>query len=871
MNNIVKLLLLIIVSWFGVFSNPVVAQNRLHTLDSNPSILLNASAVKELDALSYLELFQDRTGQLSFESVLNLADDAFVPANQFPHTASVSRNVYWLKAKLRKSERSEFGQSSRWLFILHTHHIDESEFYISQGPSHRFTKVKRYRGRYPTYPIHLTSDNTAQLLVKVVRDGGFNIPVRIWEEQSYLTNKRHSTLAWGLFFGAMLALCIYNLIVSISLRESGYFFLAFFLLASAILAAFHEGFLYKFHALHGLDRLFDVSAFFQCAAMFFATAFSRVYLSTKRHFPVLDSVLVLTMIFSGTLSSLVVANILSPLSVYVSMVVCSVSLIVPSFAASFQSTDRSSRFFLIGWSVYILGYVINQLAELGFVPINTLAIRVKEISLCVLGVSLSLGLAAQIQRERSAKTRDINLQQETMLELKYAEEQIQKKVLRDTLQGYPGFDALALIARRAMSNLTLESQSMSLVLMELLHLDKVEDRLGHAARNELVTRATKRLSIVLRSVNGVLPLTEFNGQYVPMAFEDGRYGFLLKAKDGIKVNEAVEEIEAAMHKPFFYQGISIKPGISFGVSMCSDGIMDYGSLFQHGSISLVADRKRNLSKIFDVESIDQYNPRNISLISQLRQALHEDNLTLYFQSTYDLATREVCGIEVLCRWESILEEDVSPTEIFYLAEVGGFVAELTLSVIEKALKHYMVAMSKGPFAKTLSINLSPKCIREGPFMDQVASIMDQYDIPDKVIFFEIKESAIIEDPSITRESLNHIRSLGIGLTIDDFGAAYSSPSYLSSLPVNEVKLNQRFASQLDEQADYEVVMGVINLCREQNIKLVVHGVEDESTLHKLQQMGCGFAQGHYLAEPVQARDYRLPKSETRKSRYSKVS
>lgn len=849
----------------------MVAQNTLHTLDSSPSILLNASAVKELDALSYLKLYHDRTGKMPFEAVLDLPDDAFVAANQFVQPVSVSRNVYWLKANLRKSERSDVAHSSRWLFILHTHHIERSYLYIRQGVNDAFTRVKPYRGRYPTYPINLTSENTAQILVKVVRDGGFNIPVRIWEEQSFLTSKRHSTLAWGLFFGAMLALCIYNLIVSISLRESGYFFLSFFILASAVLVAFEQGFLYKFQLLRRLDGLFDVSSFFQCIALFFATAFSRVYLATRENFPVLDSVLVLTMILSGTLSALVVANILSPLVLYLSIMFCSASLLVPSFAASFQSSDRTSRFFLIGWSVYIVGYVINQMAELGFVPVNTLAIRVKEISLCVLGVSLSLGIAAQIQRERSAKTRDINLQQETMLELKYAEEQIQKKVLRDTLQGYPGFDALALVARRAMSNLTLESESMSLVLMELLHLDKVEERLGHAAKNELVTRATKRLSIVLRSVNGVMPLTEFNGQYVPMAFESGRYGFLLKAKDGVKVNEAVEEIETAMHKPFFYQGISIKPGISFGVSMCSDGIVDYASLFQHGSISLVADKKRNLCKIFDVESIDQYNPRNISLISELRQAIHEDSLTLYFQSTYDLETREVCGIEVLCRWESILEEEVSPSEIFYLAEVGGFVAELTLSVIEKALKHYMVAMSKGPFAKTLSINLSPKCIREGPFMDQVASIMEQYDIPDKVIFFEIKESAIIEDPSITRESLNQIRSLGIGLTIDDFGAAYSSPSYLSSLPVNEVKLNQRFASQLDVQSDYEVVMGVINLCREQNIKLVVHGVEDESTLRKLQQMGCGFAQGHYLAAPVQARDYRLPKGDTRKARYSKVS
>jgi GGDEF domain-containing protein len=105
------------------------------------------------------------------------------------------------------------------------------------------------------------------------------------------------------------------------------------------------------------------------------------------------------------------------------------------------------------------------------------------------------------------------------------------------------------------------------VFVELHHLGLVESKLGHAARNELLTRATKRLSIVLRSIQGVVPLKEFNGQYVPMAvLEANRFAFLLRSMDDVAVNFAVDEVESSMQRPFSYQGMGLQPGVSFGFS-----------------------------------------------------------------------------------------------------------------------------------------------------------------------------------------------------------------------------------------------------------------------------------------------------------------
>mgnify|MGYP003429057517 FL=1 len=182
----------------------------------------------------------------------------------------------------------------------------------------------------------------------------------------------------------------------------------------------------------------------------------------------------------------------------------------------------------------------------------------------------------------------------------------------------------------------------------------------------------------------------------------------------------------------------------------------------------------------------------------------------------------------------------------------------------------MVAVNVQQTTLKLSVNLSPKCLRESHFIDDVNLLLTRYRLPPQRLSLEIKEAAIIEDPSITREVLNRIRNMGIGLTIDEMGAAYSNPSYLSSLPVTEVKLDQRFVSRLNEYDCRVMVQMLIALCREQHIKLVVHGVEDESTLQQLEQMGCTFAQGHYLAAPVLAREFKLPRQQADRMHFQQV-
>jgi EAL domain-containing protein (putative c-di-GMP-specific phosphodiesterase class I)/GGDEF domain-containing protein len=850
---------------------------RIVLADSQPRILLNKRVAREVDVSNYLEVLEDRSGHLTLADVM--ADGSGFHRNMGSGIQTgLGENVYWVRGKISRSLTDPSG-AAEWLLLVAHPQVREARLFVPDDSDQALAvaglSVSRDRrmflDRMPVFPLNISQNTTLSFYLRIQMDGVANIPIRIWNRDAYFTEQRMRYPVWGLLLGGILALALYNFFIYLSLRETAYLHLSGFLFAMLIISSIHEGFfgLYLTGMWPALNVRLDQSA--HLAALAVSIQFTRSFLSTAKGFPLLDGVFRLCQWITGTLAGV---NLLQSLGsqimqpVFWGMVVVFAS---STIMASMNVADRGIRFFVAGWSLLLVCYLVYLLSQFGLLPVNQYTLHGKTVALCALGLSLSLGLAAQIQKERFEKQRALVRQQETVLELKYSEDQLQKKVLRDTLQGFPGIETLKQALSSAIASARGLEQPVVLVLLELHHMDAVERQLGHSARDELVTRATKRLSVILRGVSGVMPLDEASQRYIPMAvMGDGSYGFVLRGMPDASINHAIEEVERAMTRPFYYQGIPLQPGISFGLARLGEQGDDTESLWLHAQLSLHADLTKNLSKLCEIGEMDHYNARNIVVINELRSAIHEDQISLYFQPVYDLRRHHVCSLEVFSRWESFAGEKVSPAEIFYLAEVGGFVSDLTLRVIEKALRHFVLAVDPYSDVLKLSVNLSPKCLRDDHFLDEVGLLLAKYRLPAHRLSLEIKESAIIEDPSINADVLNRIRNMGVGLIIDEFGATYSNASYLSSIPVAEVKLDQRLVAQLDDGETQDMVKSLISLCADQNIKLVVHGVEDETTLHRLEQMGCNFAQGHYLSAPVLARDFKLPRNRFSPAQFQRV-
>lgn len=852
------------------------ASTRVLLVDSQPRILLNKRVAHAVDIASYVDVLHDAGGQATLQDIMKNHKGFFRRARGGLHT-DMGDNVYWLHGQLTRSLTDPSG-SDDWMLVLEHPLVQEAQLFVpalgwqSAVLGLGATDGQPYaQGRFPAFPLHIPANGNLDFYLRVKMSGIAVIPLKVWNADAYFTEQRKALLLWGVVFGGLLSLVLYNLFIYLSLREAAYLQLSALLLVMVLVTASREGFISMFLTdswpqlnvrFHSSIQLFGLAA---------AITFARSFLATARRFVLLDRFWLVCLSLSILLG---VVNLFMPMGGLIiqgSFLGGVVILAITGISASMYISDRATRFFIAGWSLLFMGYIIFELSQFGLLPVNGFTVNAKAVALCLLGVTLSLGLAAQIQRERYEKKHALLRQQETVLELKYSEDQLQKKVLRDTLQAFPGMETLKGALQYAIELAPETRQPVVLVLVELHHVDKVEQQLGHAVRDELVTRATKRLSVILRGVSGVMPIGEAGNRYIPMAvLGDGSYGFVLRGMPDASINNAIEEVEKAMTRPFFYQGVALQPGVSFGVSRLGEQGEDTESLWLHAQISLQADLDKNRRKPSEINMVDHYSSRNITLINELRSAIHEDQIVLYFQPVYDLKRHHVCSVEVFSRWESLVGEKISPSEIFYLAEVGGFIGDLTLRVIEKALRYFVLAVDGQSDVLKLSINLSPKCLRDDSFMDEVGLLLTRFRLPARRLSLEIKESSIIEDPSITSEVLNRIRNMGIGLTIDDFGNTYSNPSYLSSIPVTEVKLDQRLVAQLDDVEVCEMIRSLISLCVEQNIKLVVHGVEDETTLQRLEALGCSFAQGHYLAEPVLAREFRLSRNRFASAQFQRV-
>ena len=221
-----------------------------------------------------------------------------------------------------------------------------------------------------------------------------------------------------------------------------YFYLSMFLACSLLVTAHTEGFLALFASGVALFDWIGFGALMQCIALVFAVLFTRAFLQTAHDHPTVERCLKISLLMSLSLSGVLVLDLL-PLPMFFALfAVAGLLFFIPAVIVSLNVSDRSTRYFLAGWSVFILGYAIYQFGQLGMIPINDVTTHMKEFALGMLGITLSLGIASQIQKERFQKIKGLNQQQETMLELKYTEEQIQKKILRDTLKEFPNEDAL---------------------------------------------------------------------------------------------------------------------------------------------------------------------------------------------------------------------------------------------------------------------------------------------------------------------------------------------------------------------------------------------------------------------------------------------
>jgi diguanylate cyclase (GGDEF)-like protein/PAS domain S-box-containing protein len=415
------------------------------------------------------------------------------------------------------------------------------------------------------------------------------------------------------------------------------------------------------------------------------------------------------------------------------------------------------------------------------------------------------------------------------------------QALHDGLTGLPNRTLFRDRIEQAIAIAQREGGQVAVAMMDLDRFKDVNDSLGHHAGDALLVEIGQRLRGILRSSDTVARLG------------GDEFGVLI-SKPGSEhdVIVVIEKIRAALELPVTIEGLGLPAEGSIGIAMFPRHGDDVDTLLRHADVAMYGAKEEKGGYAFYEKSRNESDPARLTLVSELRRAIEEQELVLYYQPKADLANGEVQSVEALLRWNHPTRGLVGPDEFIPLAQQTGLIKPLTLYVLDEALGQcrawQRVGMTLG-----VAVNLSVRNLLDAEFPDQVAELLAKWRVDPSLLELEITESTVLSDPVRTKRVLDKLSAMGIALSIDDFGTGYSSLSYLSQLPVNEIKIDRTFVMNMaDSDNDAVIVRSTIDLARNLGLHVVAEGVETEQAWDQLSELGCTLAQGYYLSRPVPA-------------------
>lgn len=462
----------------------------------------------------------------------------------------------------------------------------------------------------------------------------------------------------------------------------------------------------------------------------------------------------------------------------------------------------------------------------------------------VVWVDASVSLVRDADGERSfgiVMVADITQRKIAEEALLHQAEVNEHQALHDALTGLPNRTLFRDRIGQALGVARRGGGQVAVLMMDLDRFKEINDSLGHAAGDKLLVELSRRLDETLRGSDTVARLggDEF-GLLLPTAQVPG------------DVLAAVERVRHAVQQPVTVQGLPVAVDVSIGIALYPADGHDVETLVQHADVAMYQAKNDNSGHAFYDGAEDRRDPASLTLIGELRRALRERELVLYYQPKAVLADGAVKSVEALLRWEHPERGLIFPDAFIPVVQQTSLIGPLTLHVVEEALRQCRAWQADG-LRLAIAVNVSPRNLLDTEFPERIAALLARWEVEPALLEFEITESAMLADPVRTKAVLHRLADMGIRLSIDDFGTGYSSLAYLKRLPVDEIKIDRSFVMNMSEDADdATIVRSTIDLGRNLGLDVVAEGVESRAAWDQLSALGCTVAQGYFLSPPVPA-------------------
>lgn len=416
--------------------------------------------------------------------------------------------------------------------------------------------------------------------------------------------------------------------------------------------------------------------------------------------------------------------------------------------------------------------------------------------------------------------------------------QLKRLLFEDSLTGLP---SRAFLMQELATACQADNPQMAVAYLDCDDFKRVNGAFGHAVGDQLLKAIAQRLQDHLRP-----------GDLLARMGEDEFCFLLFEAPDAVAIARWVESIRETFLVPFSIGRIKILVTISIGIAMGMQTVSSPETILQAADAAMYLAKRRgkNGSETFD-SALHFATRDRLLLENDLLRALERGEFINYYQPILHLGSRQVVGFEALVRWQHPSRGLVFPDAFIPCLEDSSLVVPVGRTILRQACLQLRRWHDGGWPGLTMSVNLSARQFESSTLLDDIDTVLAETEVDPASLKLEITETAVMGDPEAATLLMQQIRQRKIQISIDDFGTGYSSLSYLNRFPIDNLKIDRSFVSQLEEPSEnLKIVDTIMGLSRQLGLAVIAEGISTAQQLALLIDLGCEFGQGYLFSRPL---------------------
>ncbi|MCP1473808.1 diguanylate cyclase (GGDEF)-like protein/PAS domain S-box-containing protein [Pseudomonas sp. EB276 TE3739] len=429
--------------------------------------------------------------------------------------------------------------------------------------------------------------------------------------------------------------------------------------------------------------------------------------------------------------------------------------------------------------------------------------------------------------------------------IKDSESELKHLAHHDPLTDLPNRLLFSDRAEQALASAQTHKRGCALLMLDLDHFKMINDSLGHNVGDRLLKAVAKRLQEL---VGPGITLARLGGDEFAVLAES--------CPQPAQAAALAQRILDAFKEPLLIDGNQLFINASIGISLFPSDALSAEQLLRNADSALFKAKSsgRNGYALY-TEELTAHAQQRVEIAFELRRALEQQELRVYYQPVHDLHSSRLIGVEALVRWQHPQRGLVSPAEFIPIAERTGLIADIDAWVMQQACRQMCQWQQSGLVLSFVAVNVSSRLFARRELYQQVAQVLHDTGLDPGYLELEVTESAVMDDPEVALEQMHRLRELGVRLAIDDFGTGYSSLLRLKRLPVQKLKIDQGFVAGLPwDEDDVAIVRVIIALARSMGMQVHAEGIEQVEQAAFLRGQACDLGQGYWFGRPVPVQD-----------------